>query len=613
MRIALEILRFWFKSINFNLHSSNYYFKKELRFFRMNSKKKAEKMRKISPYLTLKLVNGKTEIFIKGRKFKTCKYLLINISSENVDQINKFDSIDEVSQNLDRSLERSQKFKITPETEFWGHCSNLEAWIENNYDTRLLHRNLAFPLLKALTEAGDQKAKKILKEEIARRFLSLFPPTMIYLAKGNYLLIFSKEEFSALLEQLRGKSFQKELLEVLKNVAYKYITHRKPENAYQIIRFFLKKHKFWESAEILNLIQDLTINFANVPNIAYVKKIIQYIIHIEQLGKKEWIFVFLEKIMLTLGKTLEAADVYLFAKLVIDLYKRDKEKGFLKINLELGKMLLDNEKYSSAKKILEQIFNLPFEKEEIWRLLGYTYFYLEEYHKSGKLLAKYLKNNKKAGKDWKILGDIYYHQNQKERALTAYLYAMESTPQLKRIFFKRAHLFYIQGEHHLAKQILKKLGEIHPKYIYPWNYLGYIYTQEEKYGKAIKILTKINSNELANNLAHLGFSYYKNGNKKKGIEYLKKCKTIKPKYSRSYKYLGKIYLAKEDYEKALDHYYTFLDLESNNPSIWKDLPQNINDDIKILTRKFENNENYQKKVEELEWNLNKYLIRGKKN
>ena len=37
---------------------------------------------------------------------------------------------------------------ITPEQEFWEHYSNLQVWYKNDYNTRLLHRNLSFDLLK---------------------------------------------------------------------------------------------------------------------------------------------------------------------------------------------------------------------------------------------------------------------------------------------------------------------------------------------------------------------------------------------------------------------------------------------------------------------------------
>ncbi len=52
---------------------------------------------------------------------------------------------------------------ILPIKEFWGHCSNLQAWAEYGYDTRLLHPNLAFPLLEKLATVGDPIAKKVFK------------------------------------------------------------------------------------------------------------------------------------------------------------------------------------------------------------------------------------------------------------------------------------------------------------------------------------------------------------------------------------------------------------------------------------------------------------------
>lgn len=56
---------------------------------------------------------------------------------------------------------------LTPETEFWGHCLNMLGWAESNYNTCLLQKTIAFPLLKKLFELRDKKAEKYFKEEIA--------------------------------------------------------------------------------------------------------------------------------------------------------------------------------------------------------------------------------------------------------------------------------------------------------------------------------------------------------------------------------------------------------------------------------------------------------------
>ncbi len=85
--------------------------------------------------------------------------------------------------------------KIDPETEFWAHCSNLQAWHENEYDTRLLHSNLAFPLLKKLTEVGDPLARKMFKEEIALRLESGHPSVVIFLIAEKYIDFLDRKDF----------------------------------------------------------------------------------------------------------------------------------------------------------------------------------------------------------------------------------------------------------------------------------------------------------------------------------------------------------------------------------------------------------------------------------
>lgn len=89
----------------------------------------AEKEFKINEYFSLRLEDGVTNIYVAGKIFDQCKYLLLNIPKQEIEEWNKFDSIDEVSESLDHSLEGDEayKYEIPPETEFWAHCSNLQA------------------------------------------------------------------------------------------------------------------------------------------------------------------------------------------------------------------------------------------------------------------------------------------------------------------------------------------------------------------------------------------------------------------------------------------------------------------------------------------------------
>lgn len=160
---------------------------------------------RINKNLSLKLEQRKTNIYIKDRLFKHCKFLLLNIPVEEMTSLSEIDSIDEVAEKLDNSQELIEGYitRIPPEVEFWGHCSNMQVWYEHNYDTRLLKNNLVFPLLKKLSEVGDPLAKQVFKEEIAKRLESKHYSTIIYLVLMNYLEFLSQEEINTINFKLR--------------------------------------------------------------------------------------------------------------------------------------------------------------------------------------------------------------------------------------------------------------------------------------------------------------------------------------------------------------------------------------------------------------------------
>ncbi len=166
-------------------------------------KKRKRPEYKINNFITLKLEQGNTVIYVKNEKFLQCKYLLIEIPKDRIKDFNDFMSIDDVSEKLDHSLEYDRRYNnLSPEVEFWGHCSNLQAWSENFYDTSLLHSNLAFPLLKKLTDVGDPRARRVFKDEIAERLTNLYTNVAQYLIQENYLEYFNKEELGLLMEIL---------------------------------------------------------------------------------------------------------------------------------------------------------------------------------------------------------------------------------------------------------------------------------------------------------------------------------------------------------------------------------------------------------------------------
>ncbi|MFX1506811.1 MAG: WD40 repeat domain-containing protein [Promethearchaeota archaeon] len=168
----------------------------------------------VNEHLTVKLFNDLIMIYVDGERFDQCHYLLIvdPLKREDHDTIN---SIDEAKSLYNSELEEKIKpedLGITKEQEFWAHCSNLHAWAENNYDTRLLHSNLSFPLLKKLTEVGDVKARTVFKEEIAQRFVSGYIPVMRYLFQEKYVDYLTQEEFEVVLNEFDYDSLDLSML-----------------------------------------------------------------------------------------------------------------------------------------------------------------------------------------------------------------------------------------------------------------------------------------------------------------------------------------------------------------------------------------------------------------
>ena len=67
---------------------------------------------KVNEYITLKLEDNKTNIYINGQLFRQCSFLMINIPIEEVSSFDDIESIDEVIERLDKGLERQRTITI---------------------------------------------------------------------------------------------------------------------------------------------------------------------------------------------------------------------------------------------------------------------------------------------------------------------------------------------------------------------------------------------------------------------------------------------------------------------------------------------------------------------
>jgi len=93
----------------------------------------------------------KTVVVVNGEEISQCMFLMLNILTSETNDTFQYVNIDEMARNYSTDLEQNRDcYSISAEEEFWGHCSNLEAWAENDYNPNLLRSNLSVPLLTKL-------------------------------------------------------------------------------------------------------------------------------------------------------------------------------------------------------------------------------------------------------------------------------------------------------------------------------------------------------------------------------------------------------------------------------------------------------------------------------
>lgn len=166
-----------------------------------------ENIHVLNDYITLKFESGRTGIYIDNEYFHQCTYLLLNIPEDDIEEFDDIKSIDDAEGKLSHELHGhssgKEKYGIDPKQEFIAHCSNMQAWVENDYNTQILHRTLAFPILKRLVEVGDPKAKRVFKEEIAYRLEANEMNVVIYLIERGDLKDLSNDELEIILENMK--------------------------------------------------------------------------------------------------------------------------------------------------------------------------------------------------------------------------------------------------------------------------------------------------------------------------------------------------------------------------------------------------------------------------
>jgi len=145
---------------------------------------------RLNQFITLRLTDFGNNI--------TCTYVIINDRFFNLYEFSfkeileilnerrNYTCMDETCSHL-MGTYNEKDFLEDPDTMFWIYCYYIAAWVEYDYDWRLLRLADSFPMLHALYQAGDPKAREVFKIEIVKAFLSGYLPVVYHLISSNSL------------------------------------------------------------------------------------------------------------------------------------------------------------------------------------------------------------------------------------------------------------------------------------------------------------------------------------------------------------------------------------------------------------------------------------------
>jgi len=484
---------------------------------------------KVNEYLTLKLDEGKTNIYVKNEVFRQCKHLKL------------------------MELANHEPALITPETDFWGHCSVLQVWAENNYSLDFLDKHFAFLLLNKLQKAGDLKALKVLislthciycdqeltredvycpncrkhvsiphfSEVVSKRVVELFNNAqfekaidilkmelkvdpqdigaLVYLARSYVRL---NQNRKALKIFQRMETIDPTHINVHTNILFLYIQVNKFDKAMTLSEELVEKHpkviqyhvyRGFVHASMGNYIKakesyDKAFDFAKkrpygaskIPSIAYFwlgrlfNEIYEFenakdtIIHGLKRYKNDYGLIYSKSLIY-----IRTGDYEKAMHLLIELKRTTPKVNHDAINLLIGQIYLVKGQYYKAIKCFQKSINSSI-------YLSVLYNRRRMYHKAILLCEEAIRSYRDNAYWWQLLGEIHAEAKELDKAKRAINMALALNPYSNAIKLSLAYIYIKNEEFNNAIVICNKVLEIIPKH-----FLGRLYKGHAFYGKGI--------------------------------------------------------------------------------------------------------------------------------
>lgn len=526
---------------------------------------------KVNEYLSIKLEDEKTNIYVNNELFTLCKHLkLKTVKSDSV--------------------------SISPETEFWGYCSALQAWAENDYSLDLIDKHFAFILLKKLRKASDLKAMKALSSltncMYCRQVLSqddVYCPNCrkLVLNPDNPRRVGSLNLIDAEVENFTDAQHE-EAIE-----RYKLVLEEDSQNVQALYYLGMS---YYHLKKFRNAISCLRRAIAIDPSneLRYYKNIVASFI---QMHKYQKALLLCEGLIEENPKSAEyhALSGHVHVCLgdynkAITLYHKSIEDSYepiLNPYFGLGKIYFLKYEFSIALNVIrrqleiwgnDRLFllrwQIEIEKGEYDNLIPILRKAFQQHLVLKKQLDSYSKSINT------LLGRIYLNKGQYAKAIKCFKGGIYP--------FHLSVVYTIRRKYKKAIRICEKAIKVNKRNENAWAYLGTIYAKTQNFDKAkkaINIARALNpySDNVKLNLAYIyikhelldeaiiicneilkkspkhavgllykGYAYFDKGDFEFALEVINKVLETNPNSDSAKLYLAKIYFQQKSYNKALE-------------------------------------------------------------
>ena len=243
--------------------------------------------------------------------------------------------------------------------------------------------------------------------------------------------------------------------------------------------------------------------------------------------------------------------------------------------------LMKNNNFEEATKAFEDMLDTHSEnRAEILNNIGVAYANLGKLEEAEENFVNSLKVNPMFAQPYINLADLYYKRQELELAIDILLTGEGYLPEDVVIPHYLARVYMEDARLDLAIDELDKVLEAQPENYDAYYDLGKVYFDLGDWASAIANFESVVEFKKDNALIYyyLGQAYEANDEIDKAISNYLKALTINDKFHPAYKKLGILFLARKDYEDALEYFNDYME---------HDIPQEEIDNTKKIVSKIE--------------------------